>query len=114
MTAYLNDQILSHMWQLRKALGIYKPTNIYSRKSIVEFSVKDLLLKTGMDFIIKRSKDFCPRYIFGTLPQFRVKNMSISDSQIEERQELFGDGDWKFSFHINDKITINSRFAFYL
>lgn len=40
--------------------------------------------------------------------------MSISDSQIEERQELFGDGDWKFSFQINDKITKNSRFAFYL
>ena len=114
MTAYLNDQILSHMWLLRKALGIYKPTNIYSRKSIVEFSVKDLLLKTGMDFLIKRSKDFYPRYIFGTLPKFRVKNMSIPDSQIEEKQELFGDGDWKFSFHIKDKITINSRFAFYL
>lgn len=114
MTAYLNDKILSHMWQLRKALGIYKPTNIYSRKSIVEFSAKDLLLKTGMDFLIKRSKDFYPRYILGTLPKFRVKNMAISDSQIEERQELFGDGDWKFSFQINDKITINSRFAFYL
>lgn len=102
------------MWQLRKALGIYKPTNIYSRESIVEFSVKDLLLKTGMDFLIKRSKDFYPRYIFGTLPKFRVKNMSIPDSPIEEKRELFGDGDWKFSFQIKDKITINSRFAFYL
>lgn len=114
ITAYLNDQILSHMWQLRKALGIYKPTNIYSRESIVEFSVKDLLLKTGMDFLIKRSKDFYPRYIFGTLPKFRVKNMSIPDSPIEEKRELFGDGDWKISFQIKDKITINSRFAFYL
>lgn len=102
------------MWQLRKALGIYKPTNIYSRESIVEFSVKDLLLKTGMDFLIKRSKDFYPRYIFGTLPKFRVKNMSIPDSPIEEKRELFGDGDWKISFQIKDKITINSRFAFYL
>ena len=67
-----------------------------------------------MDFLIKRSKDFYPRYIFGTLPKFRVKNMAIPDSQIEEKQELFGDGDWKFSFLIKDKVTTNSRFAFYL
>lgn len=40
--------------------------------------------------------------------------MSIPDSPIEEKRELFGDGDWKFSFQIKDKITINSRFAFYL
>lgn len=114
ITAYLNDQILDHLWNKLKAENSYKPSNYYDKKSVVEFSERDLLLEEGMNILVKRTKGFFPRYIFGQLPVFRVKNMNIPNSSVEDKHELYGDGDWKFSFPFNHKITEHCRFVFYL
>lgn len=114
LTEYLNDQLLEHVWNLRDHYAIYKPTNFYAAKNIVEFSEPDILLYEGMEFLIKRTKDFYPRYIDGKLPIFRAKKAEAPNSQIEEKNELYGDGRWMFSFPISYKITTQFRFAFYL
>lgn len=114
ITEYLKDQIFNHLWRKRKAYAVYKPSNYYAKPSIVEFSERDVILIEGMDFLVKRTDGFYPRYLYGKLPIFRVKDMNVPNTSIQENKELYGDGNWMFSFHVHNKMTKQFRFAFYL
>lgn len=65
-------------------------------------------------FLLKRTDGFYPRYLYGKLPIFRVKDMNVPNTSIQENKELYGDGNWMFSFHVHNKMTKQFRFAFYL
>lgn len=114
LTEYLKDQFFDHLWKKRKAQVVYKPSNYYAKRSVVEFYGTDVILSKGMDFLVKRTDGFYPRYLYGKLPIFRVKDMNAPNTSIEEKQELYGDGNWMFSFPVHNRMTKQFRFAFYL
>ncbi len=114
LTSYLEDQLLAHKWNIIKAYRTIKPINFYSKISVVEFQEKDIILKAGMDILVKKPNGNFPRYVCGKLPSFRAKKKLDSNSSFKEYKELYGDGDWMFSFKTDFKIDEKYRVALYL
>lgn len=114
LTSYLNDQLLEHKWKIANPYRIIKPINFYTRNSVVEFYEKDIILREKMDMLVKKPKDYFPRYVSEKLPPFRAKKAQASLSAIKNYNELYGDGDWMFSFQTNYKMTTKFRIALYL
>lgn len=68
-----------------------------------------------MDILVKKPNGNFPRYVCGKLPSFRAKKKLDSNSSFnKEYKELYGDGDWMFSFKTDFKIDEKYRVALYL
>ena len=114
LTLYLNDQLLGRKWKIANPYRVIKPINFYARNSVVEFHEKDIILREKMDILVKKPKGYFPRYVSEKLPPFRAKKAQASQSAIKNYNELYGDGDWLFSFQTNCKMTTKFRIALYL
>lgn len=114
LTSYLNDQLLDQKWKIANPYRVIKPFKFYTRNSVVEFHEKDIILKENMDMLVKKPKEYFPRYVCEKIPLFRAKEAQAPSSAIKECKELYGDGDWMFSFQTNYKMTNKFRIALYL